>query len=252
MTEDHTGQAPEAPAVRARSILHRPAVLVTLAVLILVIVVAVILHMTSGGDGFSLIDEGSGDLSSLAIFLLVFGDAICPILPGETTLNTASTLAAQDVLDLGIVMLAGAAGAVIGDSTLYWIARVGGKRFQPRLDKPMHSEQVVAALDFIGSRAPLLLVVGRYCPGLRFVINATFGVSAYPYPTFLLWSAIGGIIWSVYTCGLAYLVGTALADFPLASVIISGVITTTALGVLFLIVRRSRREEAASAAMPVS
>lgn len=242
MTEDHTGQAPEAPAVRARSILHRPAVLVTLAVLILVIVVAVILHMTSGGDGFSLIDEGSGDLSYLAIFLLVFGDAICPILPGETTLNTASTLAAQDVLDLGIVMLAGAAGAVIGDSTLYWIARVGGRRFQPRLDKPMHSPQVVAALDFIGSRAPLLLVLGRYVPGLRFVINATFGISAYPYPTFLLWSAIGGTIWSIYTCGLAYLVGTALADFPLASVIISGAITTAAMGAIFLIVRRSRRE----------
>jgi membrane protein DedA with SNARE-associated domain len=225
-------------------------VLVTLAVLVLVVIVAVVLHWVSGGDAFSVIDETSGDWSYLAVFLFVFGDAICPILPGETTLNAASTLAAQGVLDLSLVMLAGAAGAIVGDSTLYWIARIGGRRFQPRLDKPMHNEQVVAALDFIGSRAPLLLVVGRYVPGLRFVINATFGVSAYPYPTFLLWSAIGGIIWSVYTCGLAYLVGTALADFPLASVIISGVITTTALGVLFLIVRRSRREGAASEATP--
>jgi membrane-associated protein len=252
MADDPSGQAQEAPGIRARRLLRRPIVLVTLGVLVLVVVLAVVLHMASGSDGFSLIDEASGDWSYLAIFLLVFGDAICPILPGETTLNAASTLAAQGVLDLSLVMLAGAAGAVIGDSTLYWIARFGGKRFQPRLDKPMHNEQVVAALNFIGSRAPLLLVVGRYVPGLRFVINATFGVSAYPYPTFLLWSMIGGTIWSIYTCGLAYLVGTALADFPLASVIISGVITTTALGVLFLIVRRSRREAAASEAMPVS
>jgi membrane protein DedA with SNARE-associated domain len=111
---------------------------------------------------------------------------------------------------------------------------------------------VVAAINFIGSRAPLLLVVGRYVPGLRFVINATFGISAYRYPNFLLWSAIGGTIWSIYTCGLAYLVGTALADFPLASVIISGTITTIALGVIFLIVRRSRKEAAASEAMPVA
>src|SRR5262245_5785514 len=241
MTEDHTGRAREAPAARTRPLLRRPAVLGTLAVLILVIVVAVVLHMASGGDGFSLIDEASGDLSYLAVFFLVFGDAICPILPGETTLNAASTLAAQDVLDLGLVMLAGAAGAGIGDSTLYWIARVGGRRFQPRLDKPMHSPQVVAALAFIGSRAPLLLTVGRYVPGLRFVINATFGISAYPYASFLLWSAIGGTIWSIYTCGLAYLVGTALADFPLASVIISGAITKTSVVAIFLIVRRSQR-----------
>jgi membrane protein DedA with SNARE-associated domain len=245
MADDQSGQAQEAPPRRARRLLRRPAVLGTLLVLVLV-VVAFVLHIASGSDGFSLIDETSGDLSYLAIFLLVFGDAICPILPGETTLNAASTLAAQGVLDLGLVMVAGAAGAVLGDSTLYWIARIGGKRFQPRLDKPMHNEQVVAALNFIGSRAPLLLVVGRYVPGLRFVINATFGLSAYRYPHFLLWSAIGGTIWSIYTCGLAYLVGTALADFPLASVIISGAITTAALGVIFLVVRRSRKEAVAS------
>jgi membrane-associated protein len=94
--------------------------------------------------------------------------------------------------------------------------------------------------------------VGRYVPGLRFVINATFGISAYRYPDFLLWSAVGGTIWSIYTCGLAYLVGTALADFPLASVIISGAITTAAMGAIFLIVRRSRKETATSAAMPAS
>ena len=252
MADDQSGQAPAAQAVQARPLLHRPAVLVTLVVIILVVAVAVVLHMASGGDGFSLIDAASGDLSYLAVFILVFGDAICPILPGETTLNTASTLAAQGVLDLGLVMLAGAAGAVIGDSTLYWIARVGGRRFQPRLDKPMHNQQVVAALDFIGSRAPVLLVLGRYVPGLRFVINATFGISAYPYRNFLLWSAIGGTIWSIYTCGLAYLVGTALADFPLASVIISGVITTAAMGAIFLIVRRNRRESSASEVMPVA
>jgi membrane-associated protein len=252
MADDQAGQADEPLGLRVRRLLRRPAVLVTLVVLILAIAVAVVLHMASGGDGFSLIEETSGDWSYLAIFLLVFGDAICPILPGETTLNTASTLAAQGVLDLGLVMLAGAAGAVIGDSTLYWIARLGGKRFQPRLDKPMHNEKVVAALNFIGSRAPLLLVVGRYVPGLRFVINATFGLSAYRYPHFLLWSAIGGTIWSIYTCGLAYLVGTALAGFPLASVIISGAITTAAMGAIFLIVRRSRKELGASDAMAVS
>jgi hypothetical protein len=54
----------------------------------------------------------------------------------------------------------------------------------------------------------------------------------------------------VYTCGLAYLVGTSLADFPLASVLISGLITTVALGAIFLVLRRSRNNAAPSEAVP--
>jgi membrane protein DedA with SNARE-associated domain len=119
---------------------------------------------------------------------------------------------------------------------------------QPQLDKAKHNEKVAAALDFLGSSAPLLLVVGRYVPGLRFVVNATMGLSAYPYRRFLLWSSIGGALWAGYTCALAYAVGTALADFPLASVVISGFITTAALAVLFVVVRRRRKSSPAVAA----
>jgi membrane-associated protein len=34
-----------------------------------------------------------------------------------------------------------------------------------------------------------------------------------PYRVFLPWSMLGGMLWSVYTCGLVYLVGSALDDF---------------------------------------
>ena len=87
----------------------------------------------------------------------------------------------------------------------------------------------------------LLLVAGRYVPGVRFVVNASLGLARYPYRRFLLWSAIGGTLWSVYTCCLAYLVGTALAGFPLASIVLSATITTVALAAVYLVVRRRRR-----------
>jgi cell shape-determining protein MreD len=48
----------------------------------------------------------------------------------------------------------------------------------------------------------------------------------------------------VYTCGLTYLVGTSLADFPLASVLISSLITTVALCAIFLVLRRSHTTHA--------
>lgn len=224
-----------------RRLLSGRAVLIGLGVLAVLVIGAFVLHQVSGNDGFSLIDTASGDWAYLAVFLLVFGDAICALLPGETTLNTASTLAAHGTLDLGLVMLAGALGAIVGDSALYWIARDSAKRIEPQLEKAKENEKVAAALAFMGSSASVLLVAGRYVPGLRFAVNATMGLSAYPYRRFLLWSALGGILWSVYTCGLAYLVGTALEEFPLASVVIPGAVTTVILGVLYLVLRHGRR-----------
>ncbi len=211
------------------------------AVVLVVIVTTVVLQRVSGGDVFSLLDESSGQWAYLATFLLVFADAICPVFPGETTLNAAATLASQGALDLAPVMLMGALGAVVGDSTLYWIARGCGQRFKPRLQRATANPKVTAALRFMGSRASVLLVAGRYVPGVRFAVNASLGLSGYRYASFVLWSAIGGTVWSVYTCGLAFLVGTALAGFPLASVIISGLITTLALGAIFIVIRRNRR-----------
>ena len=221
-------------------------------VVLLVAVVAVVLQILDRGDVFSLVDAASGDWVYLTVFLLVFADAICPVFPGETTLNAASTLAAQGELDLALVMLVGALGAIVGDSALYWIARLCGQRFRPRLEAATENPKVGAALQFLGSRASVLLVAGRFVPGVRFAVNVTLGLSSYPYPSFLLWSTIGGVVWSVYTCGLAYLVGTSLADFPLASVIISGLITTVALGAIFLVLRRSRNNAAPSEAAPYS
>jgi membrane-associated protein len=227
-----------------------PRVALALGVLIVFLAVVVVLQKLGGGDGFSMIEEATGDWAYLAVFLLVFGDALCALFPGETTLNAASTLASNGVLNLALVMLAGAVGAIVGDSALYWIARRNRERFRLRMEAAMKHRKIAAAMDFVGSSTAMLLLFGRYLPGLRFVVNATLGLAAHPYRHFLLWSAIGGTIWSVYTCGLAYLVGTALAGFPLASVITSGVVTTVAIGVVFMIARRRRHTEVPQADLP--
>lgn len=203
--------------------------------------VALVVHLLGGADGFSLETAGLGSWTYLAVAMLVFGDAICALLPGETTLNAAATLAADGELELWLVILAGGIGAIVGDSTLYWIARGFSGRIGPRLEKATANQKVASVLDLLGRRASVLLVAGRYVPGARFVVNATLGLSHYPYRSFVVWSALGGALWAIYTCVLAYMVATALSGFPLASVIISGVISTLAIGVVVIVLRRSRR-----------
>ena len=97
-----------------------------------------------------LLDAGSGFTAYLAIFGLVFADAIVPIFPGETTLNAASVLASQGQLELELVIVAGALGAVLGDSTLYWIARTGPRKLKARLESASQTNERVEK----GSRPP--------------------------------------------------------------------------------------------------
>jgi hypothetical protein len=52
------------------------------------------------------------------VFLLVFLDGICALFPAETTLNTATALAVEGHLNTVGIAVAGALGAVGGDSAL--------------------------------------------------------------------------------------------------------------------------------------
>jgi membrane protein DedA with SNARE-associated domain len=190
-------------------------------------------------DALGLLDEGVSERAAYFLtFALIFGDAIIPLLPGETTLNTASVLASQGSLELVPVMIAGALGAVMGDSALYWLARLAGERFEPQVEKVRSDQRVERALKILGDRSTVLLVFGRYVPGLRFLINATMGATRFPYPHFFVWSAVGGTTWAIYTTLLAYHVGTSLEGYPLASILISGAITTGLILIVFWTERR--------------
>ena len=84
-------------------------------------------------DGLSLEDPENPRLSYVWVFLLVALDGVIPIFPGETTLNAASTMAAQGKLDLGPIIVMGALGAIVGDSGLFWLARRSSRRFEGRV-----------------------------------------------------------------------------------------------------------------------
>ena len=184
-------------------------------------------------------------LAYLGVFALVALDAVFPIFPGETTLNAASTAAAQGTLELLPIIVAGAVGAIVGDSALFWLARRSAGKVRPQLERARSNHAVRQALETMDASAPILIVGGRYVPGLRFVVNATMGLSAMKFRRFFAWSALSGTVWSVYTCALAYTIGLSLGEYPLASVVISGLVTTVAITIVFLTLRRHRARASA-------
>lgn len=235
--EDGPAPSGARPRLPSRRVLR-----IVLVVALLVAVVGVV-HTLTGGDALGAADQPPA-LAYLSIMLLIAGDAVIPVLPGETTLNAAATVAAGGELALVLVICAGALGAIIGDSLLFWIARRNRHRIEPQIEKAKADERITTALGYLGDNRKVLLVFARYVPGLRFVVDATFGLSDLPYRQFLPWSALGGVLWATYTCLLAYWVGSTIEDYPVASMIVSGAITTALIAVLFLRERRRRSHAA--------
>ncbi len=214
------------------------------AVLLLVIVAGQLLDK---GDISKWLAEVSPAWAYVLTFLFVWFDAVIPIFPGETTLSAASTIAAGGGLTLGLIMLAGALGAVVGDTSLFWIARMNKAKMQPHLDKALENPKVRIAWESLERSPGLLIVAGRYVPGMRFAVNASMGLSKIAYRRFLGWSILSGVLWSVYTCALAYWVSTTLSGFPLASLVISSLITSGALAAVYFVekhkIRKAKRAE---------
>lgn len=214
---------------------------VVTALMMLLPVVLAAVNFMANSDGLSIVIPDKPGLSYLAVFLLIALDAVVPIFPGETTLNAAATVAAQGKLELVPIILMGALGAIIGDSCLFWLARRYSPTIQHQLERAKTNARVRQAFDLMDSSPAILIIGGRYLPGMRFVVNATMGLSDIDYRRFFLWSVVSGTLWSTYTCVLVYYIGVALGDFPVASFLISGLVTTVAIAAVFFTVRHNRR-----------
>ena len=217
----------------------------TLVVAAALLIVIVVLQVLDRGDVARWLAQAPERSAYVLSFVLVCLDGVIPIFPGETTLAAGSTLAAAGQLALTPVIVAGALGAIVGDSALFWIARRASARARPLVDQALLSPRVRVGWDALERSTGLLIVAGRYVPGMRFAVNASMGLSDIPYRVFLPWSVLGAVLWSIYTCALAYRVASTLAGYPLASVVISSLITSAALVAIYLVDRRRRRAQRA-------
>jgi membrane protein DedA with SNARE-associated domain len=197
--------------------------------------------------GLGSIDIQGVERPYLLTFLFVWWDAIVPVFPSESLLNTGATLIASGDLDLKLwlLILVGGLGAVIGDSTLYWLARtVGRKYLAEKVEKAKQDPKVSTAFQVLGTNAPLVIVAGRFVPGMRFVIGVTMGLERYPYRRFLPFSLLGGFFWAAYNCGFSYLIGsTRLGEYSLLSLVTSAAVTGGILAVLYKSLKRSFEEQ---------
>ncbi len=171
--------------------------------------------------------------------LLVFAeDAIFIgfVIPGETAAVLAGVGAGLGHVALPLAIVVVVAAAIVGDSVGY---EVGHRFFGPKvLDSGLlsrHRHRVEQAQAVLRRRGGIAVFLGRFTAFFRAMMPALAGASRMPYRKFLLWNAIGGIVWGTlwvvvgYAAGASYhqvehQVGRGVA-IGVAAVVVAGIIT---------------------------
>jgi membrane protein DedA with SNARE-associated domain len=136
-------------------------------------------------------------------------------LPGETALIAFAVLASQGHYRIEWVIVAAAAGAIVGDNLGYWlIGRLGGRALFRRWRwLSAYADRVLpraeALMDRHGGKTVFL---GRFVSVLRYTVAWIAGLSRMRWWRFLFWNAAGGITWATAVGLIAYYSGRAAAD----------------------------------------
>jgi membrane protein DedA with SNARE-associated domain len=146
-----------------------------------------------------------------AVLVVVGVESLGVPLPGEIVLMSAALLASQGYIDPSIVWVAGAAGAIIGDSIGYSLGHHYGYKLLDRLAQwfPHHinTRTISLAQKVFHLHGIKVVFLGRFIAILRIFAGPLSGILKLPYPKFLLANALGGIVWSGLAVWAVYFLG---------------------------------------------
>jgi len=118
--------------------------------------------------------------------------------PGDSLLFTAGFLASQNTLNLNILLLIAALGAILGDSVGYAIGFMAGPRLFRKEDSFFfHKKHLARTRAFYESYGPKTIVLARFVPIVRTFAPMLAGVGKMPYRTFLAYNVLGGALWAL-------------------------------------------------------
>ena len=145
----------------------------------------------------------------LFLFLLVGIESLGIPLPGETALISAAAMAATGRMNIVLVVIAAAAGAVVGDNAGYWIGHRGGIALVRRYGRHvgLNDEKLDRAHRFFARHGAKTVFFARFIALLRSWAATLAGVGRMPYGTFTLYNALGGAAWASLFGALGYIFG---------------------------------------------
>ena len=199
-------------------------------------------------------------LGALGVFLVLFAETgllIGFFLPGDSLLFTAGLLCTAGAhavhLSLPAVLVAAAAGALLGAQTGFWLGRRGGRVLLARTknrhlrDGVMRAEEILERYGY--GKA---IVLARFIPVVRTVLNPVAGALEVPARVFTLWQVAGGLVWSIGVTLAGYGLGSSIPSIDKYLLPIIALIVIVSLSPLAVELLRRRRSHAARSEPPAA
>jgi membrane protein DedA with SNARE-associated domain len=162
--------------------------------------------------------------------------------PGELTLVAVAAYAGAGHLNIVLVIILGALGAIAGGDIGYLVGRKGGRPFIEKLLSIFRLEvgHLAQAEMFFAHHGDKTILVGRFILGLRSWASLFAGVAHMPFGRFQLYSVLGAVPWAITWGLVGYLLGN---NWPLLQTVMRtvgyGGVAVVVLGVItFLVLRR--------------
>ena len=151
-----------------------------------------------------------GTLSYAILFIILFaetGFVFTPFLPGDSLLFASGAFAAIGSFNIVILLVILWAAAFLGDTANYWIGHFFGQKIidNPRI--PINQSHIDKTQKFYGKYGCKTIFLARFVPIIRTFAPFVAGIGKMDYKKFVVYNALGGLVWSSGFTLLGYFFG---------------------------------------------
>jgi len=187
------------------------------------------------------------------IFAIVALESAGVPLPGETILVAAALFAAATAqIDIVVVVLSAAAGAIVGDGVGYTVGRRFGSPFLRRYGRyiRLDEDRLLIGRYLFFQYGNAVVFFGRFIAVLRMFAALLAGANNMPAGRFFFFNITGGVCWACLFGFGAYAVGAEIYKISGTLSVVSLVLFIAVGSALSIVIRRNevtlrRRAEAA-------
>jgi len=178
--------------------------------------------------------EWAGYWGVAALMLL---ETVFPPVPSEVIMTVAGVSAARGTMTLEGTILAGTAGAMLGNWFWYRLAiKFGEARMHVFIDKysrwlTLDWDEVERGERLFAKYGSSIVLIARMIPTLRSLISIPAGLFKMSLRRFLVFSTIGTLGWSAALAGAGYFLGSQFGEVekwlgPLSTAVIAAIVLT--------------------------
>ena len=143
---------------------------------------------------------------------LVFPGGEVVFLAGIAASGSGEALLGDAKLSAPLLFTLAPIAAIVGGEVGYWFGKKYGRGFFERGETRFYNKKMVETIEkWLLKYGPRkALVIGRFIPFVRTLINPVCGVVNLDRKIFSTWNAIGAIIWTQVAIGIGYILGDAI------------------------------------------